>query len=338
MLKKDLGRQIRLCRLKVNKTQEELSSELQVSKHHLGRIERGVSFPSLELVEKICRALHVSPGQLFDFETAQGKDFRSRNDSDDVDSTIPASPCVDSVEHAEGINRQLQKALAEKDMIFSIIAQDLKSPISGYLSLTEVLAEDIDSMSIKDIRRLSIEMHKGAKNLYALLNNLLQWSRVRQGMVEYTPKHYDLEDLLNTSLDMVRVVARQKGINVDHAIPHDIAVFVDHSMVSTIVRNLLFNAVKFTEQGGNVLLTAKKAGKMVRIAVQDDGIGMYQKTLSRIFAIDHKPAKRGTQGETGSGLGLMLCKEFVSRHGGQIWLESNVGKGTTVYFTLPSSE
>ncbi|WP_291323587.1 PAS domain S-box protein [Desulfonatronospira sp.] len=232
-------------------------------------------------------------------------------------------------------NQQLQKSNADKDRLFSYVAHDLKSPISGFVNLTQVLSSDIKAFSLQELEHLAGEMHKSSENLYALLEDLLQWAKMKQGILAYTPESVCLNDIVTAGISVARNVADKKEIDLWDNVPRGMNLFADQQMVYSIIRNLLFNAIKFTHRGENVSIHAHQEGSMVRVMVHDDGMGMDQETAAGLFAIDQKRSVKGTEGEKGTGLGLVLCKEFVEKHGGRIWVESEPGKGTTVSFTVP---
>ena len=233
------------------------------------------------------------------------------------------------------MNEQLQKVNAEKDKLFSIIAHDLKSPMAGVYSTSEALAKDAAFLSQEEISLISAEMHKSSKNALELLNDLMQWARMSQGGMDFSPEECSLSELVNSSLYTARDVAQKKDIAIRCDIPRDLAVMVDHSMINTVIRNVIFNAVKFTHPGGNISITASQTGPDVQVCISDNGIGMSEAILSAAFYVDKSKRQLGTDGEKGTGLGLVLCKDFVEQHGGRIWLESEQGMGTKVFFTLP---
>jgi PAS domain S-box-containing protein len=235
-------------------------------------------------------------------------------------------------------NDQLQKALTEKDAFFSIIAHDLKSPLSGLLGITNLLVEDVEGLTIYELRRLAKEMGLSVQNLFNLLENLLEWSQMERGMTSFEPSPCSLVELVNSNLELLQTVAEQKKITLQNAVAADTLILADQPMLNTVLRNLISNAVKFVESGGRVDVSARKDGAMVAVAVRDNGIGMDRKTLTGLFALNKNKSRRGTAGEKGTGLGLMLCKQFIEQHGGQVWAESEPGKGTTVFFTLPVND
>jgi PAS domain S-box-containing protein len=233
-------------------------------------------------------------------------------------------------------NDELQALLAEKDKFFSIIAHDLKSPISALLSLARIFAEDAESMAIEELRQMSTAMCKSTERLYALLENLLQWALVQQGLIGFSPQPINLHELVHNSIESLRSVAELKRIVIQSIIFENLKVMVDQPMITTVVRNLVSNALKYTGSEGSVTISGYRSGDMVEVAVRDTGIGMNQKTQAHLFVLDRKTIHPGTHGEHGTGLGLILCKEFIEKHGGEIRVESAVGQGTTFYFTLPA--
>jgi len=240
-------------------------------------------------------------------------------------------------ETGEG-NAELRNALAEKDRFFSIIAHDLKSPLSGFLALTKILVEDFDGLTMKEVTSSLTELYSSSVRVFALLENLLEWAKLQQGMLTCLRSPFLLKQLVRSSIDFKHSVAEQKEITLREDTPDDLVADIDPPMIGTVLRNLLSNALKFSNRGGQVLVTARQSGDMITVAVQDDGVGMDQNTLSMLFSLDKKITRPGTEGEASTGLGLILCKEFVEKHGGRIWAESTPGKGTTFYFTLPAAD
>jgi PAS domain S-box-containing protein len=234
-------------------------------------------------------------------------------------------------------NEQLQIALAEKDKFFSIIAHDLRSPLSGFLGLTRMMAEGFEGISLKELHNVSMQMVQSAENLFTLLDNLLEWSRMQRKMTGYAPSVCTLDEIIRQNMELVQAMAGQKSITLQNNVADNFMVFADQHMLNTVIRNLLANAVKFTPPGGIVVVSADLEEDMARVAVQDTGIGMDQETLSGLFLLTCEKQRTGTAGERGTGLGLILSKEFVEKHGGEIWAESEPGKGTTVFFTLSAA-
>lgn len=232
-------------------------------------------------------------------------------------------------------NEELQKANAEKDKLFSIIAHDLKSPMSGLVTSTEMLANQPGMFSERDFRFLSRELHKNARNTFDLLEDLLQWARMSQGGIDFEPTPTSLDELLNMGLSMAKDLAKSKAIALRRDIDPSLIVLVDQPMIKTVIRNLLFNAIKFTPRQGEIVITARQAEQKVTMSIEDNGMGMDEQMLSSIFTLEKGKLRLGTDGEKGTGLGLVLCKQFIEQHGGRIRLKSRPGQGTTVSFTLP---
>ena len=235
-------------------------------------------------------------------------------------------------------NEQLLKLNAEKDKFFSIISHDLRSPFNSFLGMTQIMAEDLPSLTLDQIQEFSVSIRNSATNLYRLLGNLLQWSRMQQGSIPFNPEVIQLLPLAEDCIDMAMQSAKNKGIEITYDIPDNLKVFADNNMLLTVIRNLISNAVKFTHKGGLVNISAKiTKDKNVEISVSDTGIGMTTEILGNLFRLDVKANREGTEGEPSSGIGLLLCKEFVEKHGGKIWVESQEGKGATFYFTVQIS-
>jgi|SRR5665647_216630 len=233
-------------------------------------------------------------------------------------------------------NTELQKINAEKDKFFSIIAHDLRSPFNGFLGLTEMMADGLQHMTLEEMQSMAIAMRNSAANLFRLLGNLLEWSRMQRGMTTFCPEMFLLMSRISESTVLAIDAADKKNISVSFDIPEDIKVFADIEMVSAIMRNLLTNAVKFTPRGGSIFVSAKSGpDNLVEISVKDTGIGMNQHMIDNLFRLDVNANRKGTDGEASTGLGLVISKDFVEKNGGQLWVESEEGIGSTFSFTLP---
>jgi PAS domain S-box-containing protein len=236
----------------------------------------------------------------------------------------------------ESKSNEVLRLMAEKDKFYSIIAHDLRSPFNVFLGFTQMMAEDLPRLRPEEIQLIAKMMHTSANNLYNLLENLLEWSRLQRGISNSNPKKLLLKKIITESISSVMPIANKKGIMVDIEIPGEITVFADENMLGSIVRNLTTNAVKYTEKGGNVSIAAKTvSGNSVEISVRDTGIGMSSTMVEDLFRLDVQTNRKGTDGEPSTGLGLLLCKDFIEKHGGKIWVESEEGKGSTFRFTLP---
>jgi two-component system sensor histidine kinase/response regulator len=232
------------------------------------------------------------------------------------------------------LNRQLKEANASKDQLFSIIAHDLRAPFTALLGLSETVIHYIDDYSKADIRKNMLKIRTSSEAVYSLLENLLAWSRLQRGMLKYQPIQVALVDIATNTIDLFRPQSEQKQIRLTNLIEQEVTVYADKSMVETIIRNLLSNALKFSSADDTIEISAKQTDKLVEVVITDTGVGIDPKIMSKLF--DKTPYTHvGTAGEHGTGLGLGLCKEFVEKSGGDIWVESEVGKGTTFRFTLP---
>ena len=233
-------------------------------------------------------------------------------------------------------NDELQKINAEKDKFFSIIAHDLRGPFGTFLGFTEMMVSDLNEMEPPQILKLAQMMQKSASNLYILLNNLLEWSQIQQGSIPFIPTVIQLRSMIDESVAMVNDAANKKGIELLCLIPENMQVFTDNHFLQTVIRNLVSNAIKFTPEGGKVSLSAKlyDANNIV-LSICDTGIGMSKAIVDNLFRADVKTNRVGTNNEPSSGLGLLLCKEFIEKYGGQLWVESEEGKGSIFYFTIP---
>lgn len=239
-------------------------------------------------------------------------------------------------ERIKSKNEELQKLNAEKDKFFSIIAHDLRSPFNTFLGFTQLMAEDLTSLTLDNIHEFALLMRDSATNLFNLLENLLQWSRLQRGMIVFNPRHFLLKPRINNCVQSVLEIAGTKGIEVGFDIPEDLQVSADVNMLESVIRNLGSNAVKFSNKGGKILISAKiSAENEVEISIKDTGIGMTDEMIGKLFRIDQLSCRTGTEGEPSTGLGLILCKDFIDRHEGKIWAESTEGMGSTFHFTLP---
>jgi len=179
-------------------------------------------------------------------------------------------------------------------------------------------------------------MQKSATNLYQLLENLLEWSLMEQGLIPFTQDVVHLKPIVVKSLNPLLESARYKGIEISYELPGELKAYADSNMLQTILRNLVSNAIKFTDKNGKICISAKAiAGKSIEIMIKDSGVGMKKEMIENLFKIDVKTGTPGTMGESSTGLGLLLCKEFVEKHGGNLRVKSEVNKGSEFYFTIP---
>ncbi len=233
-------------------------------------------------------------------------------------------------------NEELAKSNSEKDKLFSIIAHDLRSPFNSFLGLTEYISDELSTLSLTEIQGYLQSMNKTANNLYKLIENLLDWARMQQNQISFLPERFQLFQLVENNSELLAESAKSKGIRISNQIPDDFEIFADKNMLQSVIRNLISNAIKFTPIAGSISVSAKKDknGESI-ISVLDSGIGMSSIQIDTLFQMDFKQNRKGTEGEPSTGLGLMLCKEFIEKHGGKIWVESKVNKGSIFYFTIP---
>ncbi|MCP4401375.1 MAG: response regulator [bacterium] len=232
-------------------------------------------------------------------------------------------------------NSQLQELNASKDTFFSIISHDLRSPFNALLGFSQILADNIEQYTPDKIQAYARNVHTSADRLYTLLENLLTWSRLQRGAMQYTPELLNLDESVEDNILLFQIKAEQKQIRLTYDISEGLAAYGDVSMVDTILRNLISNALKFTQAGDRITVASRIAGEWIEIAVSDTGQGIKPDALPKLFRIDEKYSTVGTAGEQGTGLGLLLCQNLVQLHGGRIWVESEMGKGTSFTFTIP---
>ncbi len=231
---------------------------------------------------------------------------------------------------------ELQELNNNKDKFFSIIAHDLKGPFQGLLGYSKLLSEQLEGLSKEEIKEFSCELHESASQLFKLLQNLLEWSRIQRGVMEFNPQLLTLSELVESTIEILKPSANQKNIKIDSEVAKDIFVYADFNMVNTVLRNLVSNAIKFTNKKGKILISACKSDEhYVSIAVDDNGVGMSLDEMAKVFRIDVHHSKTGTDSETGTGLGLVLCKDLVEKNNGTLTLESEENIGSTFTFTLP---
>ncbi len=237
-------------------------------------------------------------------------------------------------ENIEEQNKQLEKMNDNKSRFISILAHDVKGPINSLFSFAELLKNHIDHLSRKELVELGEKLGSHTKNLFNLLENLLQWSRAETGRIDVKPVCIELNEAIRENIELSEMSASNKQISFKYTeVPYTI--FSDKDMFNTVLRNLLANAVKFSFEKSEITVSAEKLKGEVILKVKDNGVGIPPKVQDRLFDISTKHSTSGTSGEKGTGLGLKLCKEFVNLNGGQIWVESKYAEGSSFYFTVP---
>ncbi len=234
-------------------------------------------------------------------------------------------------------NTQLKELNATKDMFFSIIAHDLKNPFNNILGFSELLTHNVHKYNQDKTLQFAQSINRAARNAYKLLENLLEWARMQTGSIEFKPELIVLENLILEIIGVISANSTAKNILVSYEISDCIQMFADKNMINTVLRNLVTNAIKYTHKNGAVKIVTTCNVSEVHIAVIDNGIGINSEKIKKLFKINEKTTTPGTEDERGTGLGLILCKEFVEKHNGKIWVESEVGKGSRFIFSLPKN-
>jgi len=231
-------------------------------------------------------------------------------------------------------NEELITLNKTKDKFFSIIAHDLRSPFTALIGISQMISEDMDSMSVGEVKEMTSAIYHSTQNLNKLIENLLNWSLLQMGTFEVSPKEINLKAISQNVLNILELAAIEKNITIHDNI-NDSLVFADEDCAKTILRNLVSNAIKYTKRGGKVNLSSQPNRDFVIITVEDNGVGMEEDIVQKLFSITEKISGVGTEEEIGTGLGLILCKELVEKNNGEISIESKPGKGSKVSFSLP---
>jgi len=236
----------------------------------------------------------------------------------------------------EKSENELRVLNASKNKFFSIIAHDLKNPLHSILGYSYLLNKDYDRFTEDERRKFAFDIHQSTNNIFRLLQNLLEWSRSQTGRLHYSPVVVEYQRILDNSLSVLRSLADQKNIAIKTGNDPELKIFADPLMIETVLRNLINNAIKFTPESGQIEVSAKEADGRILISVSDTGIGISEEEAQNLFRIDSKVKRKGTNNEDGSGLGLILCHEFIIKHNGKIWVESSPGKGSEFIFSIPA--
>lgn len=233
--------------------------------------------------------------------------------------------------------KQLRNANATKDKFFSIIAHDLRNPFNSLVGISELLLGNVREKGYEDIDKFASVLYDTAIQGTNLLDNLLTWSRSQSGTIRFQPRKVSIQEILEDSVSLLENMASEKQITLDYTAPSDQIAFGDRDMLRTIIRNLVTNALKFTDRGGKVEIYTEQYKHYYKLTVKDNGVGMEREISEKLFKLGENISTKGTQDEHGTGLGLILCKEFTDRHGGQIGVESEPGVGSTFWFTIPKA-
>lgn len=230
---------------------------------------------------------------------------------------------------------KLRELNSTKDKFFSIIAHDLKNPFSVLQSGAELLSIYLEKNNLARAKAKSLSIYEAAKQVHSLLENLLEWARSQTNSIQFEPVNFNLKNFVAECVADVENLAKNKTITIFSEIPDGLKLVADKKLLSVIFRNLLTNAIKFTYSEGHIFIKCNAGEESCMISIQDTGIGIAREHQEKLFRIDAHYTRPGTAGETGTSLGLILCKEFIEKHGGKIWVESEVNTGSEFKFTIP---
>ncbi len=236
----------------------------------------------------------------------------------------------------EQSENELRLLNAAKNKFFSIIAHDLKNPFHTVMGFSYLLSKDHERFSEAERKKFADDIYSSTNRIYRLLQNLLEWSKSQTGRLKFSPLEIEFQRVLDNSVSILRPLAEQKNICIQFDYSNELKLFADPTMLETILRNLINNAIKFTPEEGLITITAKQIENHVNISITDTGIGISAEDVENLFKIDSTVKRKGTNDEDGSGIGLILCKEFVKKNNGEIWVNSTLKKGSSFIFTIPA--
>ena len=237
----------------------------------------------------------------------------------------------------EKSEQKLKELNVSKDKFFSILAHDLRSPFTSLLGVSEFMEHEIEKLDKEELKLFSAGISKSAKGIYNLLENLLEWSRVQTGRIDFEPSVIKVADIFEEVISLNNFNILKKKLYVEKVFEPGLEIFADKKMIETVLRNLISNAIKFSKPKGHIKIISKKKNSEVIVQISDNGIGIDEKNLGKLFKIDEQVISDGTENEKGTGLGLILCKEFIDKNNGNIWVKSEVNKGSDFYFSLPDA-
>jgi len=233
------------------------------------------------------------------------------------------------------LNEKIMKDSIEKDKFYSIVSHDIMNPFNALLGFSKILNDAVKEGDQKEIEECSEIVHQSANRISNLLQNLLVWSRMQNGKMQFQPKKSGVGQLVSEAMAVIAPIAKNKGIKLSTEVKGELQATLDKNMISSVVQNLVTNAIKFTPKGGEVNVSVFQENGTLNFLVSDTGVGMTEEQLQKLFKLDKASSSRGTDEETGTGLGLIISKEFVEKHNGQIAVESELGKGSKFSFALP---
>ncbi len=241
---------------------------------------------------------------------------------------------IKDITDSKNFEFKIIEANTTKDKLFSIIAHDLKNPFNSIIGFSELLSENIRSYNTQKISDMVFQINSLAKNQYSLLENLLEWANSQRGNTQFNPSNILLENVINEEIDHINFFANQKNVVINQ-FNNKINIFADKQLLKIIIRNLITNAIKYTNTGGKVDVYSAQYTDCVEVTISDNGVGMSDEVLRKLFTLESNKSQKGTANESGTGLGLVLCKELVEKHKGKIWVESKFGEGSKFKFTIP---
>ncbi|MCX7876404.1 MAG: HAMP domain-containing histidine kinase [Melioribacteraceae bacterium] len=240
-----------------------------------------------------------------------------------------------SEEEVKRKNEELKEANETKDILFSIISHDLRSPFQGLLGISNYLLDEFNSLTNDEIKELIQSLNDGLKNQYKFLDDLLNWSRLQSGKLQVERSDFNLFELVEKVKELFINNLNAKKILFVNNLRREKIINADEDLIYILIRNLISNSIKFTNENGKVEVNSISFEDFVQISISDNGVGIKQENIDKIFKVENHFTTRGTHNEKGNGFGLALCKEIVLKHNGKIWLKSEFGKGTTFFFTIP---
>ena len=268
--------------------------------------------------------------------------YPHRRSNGRIDGIIATSKDITEQKKAEKALKQSEARLKElnttKDKLFSIIGHDLKGPLNNILGFSELIEEGYESLSGEQIQKYNQLIYKLSKNVSELLENLLTWSRAQRQKLVNSPQNISLRFIVERCFNLLENHAEQKQISLENKVPSETIIFADEEMITTVIRNLVSNAIKFTKSGGRITISAKQTDGSVVTEIRDTGIGIQKKKIKDLFKPDVNHSSIGTDGEKGTGLGLLICKDFVEKSNGEIWVDSIPDGGTSFYIALPAEK
>ncbi len=231
---------------------------------------------------------------------------------------------------------ELKRKAQNKDKLFSIISHDIRSPFQALLQFSKMLSEDIDFLSKEEIKEISARINSSSNNIYNLVENLLQWARLQSKIIEVSPDLFNIYEMFIEVKQLYNHAASKKGIEIQLNFDKNTEIFADANMINVVARNLISNAIKFSYENSKIEINAVENSHSTKISISDTGTGLSEDEIKKLFREDKVFSKEGTKNERGSGLGLLLCKEFIEQNGGKIWVESKINLGSKFIFTVPS--